>query len=114
MKWQETVMSEGKIIRLVKKRIAKYPCYEGSNFRNFVAKTQAELSFKAGYEEHKKECDACADGFISTHEKATNEVRKQGRQDVVEWIKEHQAVPYKLDVLILKEDWQAFLKEMGL
>jgi len=75
---------------------------------------QAEISFKAGQEVERRElnycekhklyyCDCCPDCF-----------REKGIREVVEWIEEHRCVPLELDVMVLKEEWQAFKKEKGI
>jgi hypothetical protein len=37
--------------------------------------------------EQEQKCEACTDGFISTHEKATNAVREQERRAIGEWLR---------------------------
>lgn len=70
----------------------------------------------------REDCEACADGFISTHEKATNEVRKQERERIrkqlaVVEIPKGKVAGYNVDgkqyvaLAMSEENWQALKGE---
>ena len=68
---------------------------------------QAEISFRAGYEQVWK------DGVI---QEVFNRGKKVGIKEVVEWVEEHRwkSVFLTGDVLLGVEEWQAKLKEWGI
>jgi len=73
-----------------------------------VVKLQAEVSFKAGYEEACKDTAIGMEHFINI-----------GRKEVVEWL--HQDISREIhkdfEVVVFKaisDDWQAKLKEWGI
>lgn len=55
MEGQDTVMNAYQIATLIKRHIKKHPAHEGFPLRGVVAKAQAGISFKAGYEKGLKE-----------------------------------------------------------
>ena len=116
MKAEDTVMSDGEIIkRAGKGDKSRQYCYKA------IAKIQAEISFKAGWEAHKK----VAKEQIEAH---GDICYKAGIKEVVGWIGKRKKVDeYGNSYIILAyniaskgakplltDDWQAKLKEWGI
>ena len=75
-----------------------------------IAKAQAEISFKAGYQQgYTRARNHCEDVLLPLE-------RVAGMKEVGEWVNKHNKF-YRFGfedgtVLIYAEDWQAFLKEV--
>jgi len=119
MEAKDTVMSEEKIRKIYLDRaIERYGVEGGTqiisqlesvNNGQDIAEAQAELSFKAGYEQ---KC-------FETYEAGVKDGNQKGIREVVEWL--HQDINREIhkgfEVVIFKalgEDWQAKLKEWGI
>ena len=93
MKYEDTVMSRDEIrLRL------GYITHNTEDITEVgkVLTTQAELAFKAGYEQCRK-----VDG----------DIYKQGKKEVVDWVELHMPI---VDDWRFKDKWQAQLKEWNI
>lgn len=100
MNWQDTVIDGSQILKLA---------HEGG--LQSAAEAQAELSFKAGYEQHKQEVEITIVSLADICEKH----RQFGREDVVDWEMEdcdnHNHIAFPDKRLYCSECRQAMLKE---
>ncbi len=103
MEAKDTVMTPQQIKELKSKKwCSPARNYDYTVEELMVAEAQAEVSFKAGYEQAKKE------DLITTNDLVADS-RKAGIKEVVEWIKNHNAQPDEI-----LDDWQAQLKVWGI
>ena len=78
-----------------------------------ILKQQAEISFKAGFDEGVKKTLTAADSTFGAMLKVE---RQKGIQEVVDWINAHLTVwPGGIPTMqALSKEWQAKLKEWGI
>ena len=90
MEAKDTVMSDEQMFRVLE--------HEANSGLMALLKAQAEISYKAGYDEAAKSSLTLEIG------------RKAGMREVVEWVQKHYLIPLPTD-RAGREEWQAFLKE---
>ena len=121
MEAKDTVMSSGKLCRLVclEYRTATLegkPC-DGEDCEVCQLTKQAEIAFKAGQEEeYKKWIKACmkAGMLISKPDQLVN-LHKAGIREVVDWIENNNYYIDRRDTIeINNRDWDDQLKEWGI
>ncbi len=71
--------------------------------------------FAVGRQEgEKKAREEMTFGMQALAKEARQVGKQEGIREVCEWIEEHQAVPYELDVVVLRHEWQSQKKKWGI
>ena len=120
-KWEDTVMSSKRADQIYEERrilLNSACCGCPEDYIEPVLKAQAELSFKAGYEQAREEMNLRSTSLADL----CLEHRKGGMKEVVEWLEENSwdgslqhfgSGNYRVQC-IPPDDWLAKLKEWGI